>query len=646
MPRLWLVAISGFTIVLVVLPLAATPAPAESQRALNAPQSPPLDSFDRPNESPIGSSNGWWGQADTQAWPIPARLVNNQFAPGPGANTTSVAYWVAQMFSGNMEVWASARNVADESEGWRIGMLKDVGESSKADGYLLFINNAVGTGGQGFWEVRKYTDGQLVGQLRPPQQNLGLPTNQVVLLRRVGDSLQAWQSPDGANWTLKMTVTDTTYTTDLHPALAIDSDDGTGPQWDDVGGGQLGPNLAGQSIGVCDGEGTHAQTSSACQHDPVNSLTGAFITRVTDLRLPGIGVPFSWRRSYDSSDATVGRLGPGWTDSYATSLLVQGNGDVLLHGDEGQQVYYTRQGDGSFVGAPGSRSLLSSVAGGYQLVRKDQVVYAFDGSGRLLSMKDRNSQGVTLSYSGSELQTITDSVGRQVGVTHESGLLKRVTLPDGRYVEYGYLDGRLSSVRDARGFTTTYTYDANGRLKTIVDQNTHTVVDNTYGPDGRVTQQVNARGKTGTFSWDAQAKTATYRDARGKEWRDVCAGSVLFERRDPLGNKTRLQWDGDLNIRKVTDARGNATAMTYDARGNLLTRTAPPPLSYDELWTYNAHNDPLTYRDRRANTTDFGYDGAGNLTSVMRPDADGPGPLGRPQTLYGRDPAGTGLPRR
>lgn len=59
---------------------------------------------------------------------------------------------------------------------------------------------------------------------------------------------------------------------------------------------------------------------------------------------------------------------------YATALLIQGNGDVILHGDEGQQVYYTKLSDGSFAGAPGSLSILSTVEGGYRLVRQDQVV--------------------------------------------------------------------------------------------------------------------------------------------------------------------------------------------------------------------------------------------------------------------------------
>ena len=352
------------------------------------------------------------------------------------------------------------------------------------------------------------------------------------------------------------------------------------------------------------------------------------------------GLPGHDRRQLNtSSDETVGKLGPGWVDSYGAALSVEGNGDASLRGEDGQVIEYANQGDGSFVGARGSRSILRAVAGGYELVRKDQVVYRFDTSGRLLSMRDRNDQGLTLAYAGSELQTITDSVGRQIALTYESGLLDRVTLPDGRYVEYGYLNGRLQTVRDARGFTTTYSYDTGGRLQRIVDQNDHQVVRNVYDPGtGRILEQYDAFEHRSTFAWDPTTQTATMTDARLKQWKDVYSGNLLVKRIDPLANVWRYQYDVGMSIRKVTDARGSSTTMTYDARGNMLTRTSPLPFSYEEIWTYTARNDPLTYRDRRGNTTDFGYDGAGNLTSVTRPDADGPGPLGRPQTLFGRDP--------
>jgi len=84
------------------------------------------------------------------------------------------------------------------------------------------------------------------------------------------------------------------------------------------------------------------------------ALTGAFQEQVTDVSLPGTGVGFDFTRSYTSSDATAGRLGPGWTDSLAASLQIQGNGDVIVHAEDGQQVYFTKQVDGSYIAEPGT----------------------------------------------------------------------------------------------------------------------------------------------------------------------------------------------------------------------------------------------------------------------------------------------------
>ena len=312
-----------------------------------------------------------------------------------------------------------------------------------------------------------------------------------------------------------------------------------------------------QSRGICTGTGLHAIATSRCLSDPVNTLTGAFITQFDDLQTPGTGVSFDWSRSYTSEDATVGRLGPGWTDSYATSLLVQGNGDVILHGDEGQQVFYTKQVDGSFVGAAGSLSTLASIAGGYQLVRTDQVTYLFDTQGRLSSTKDRNDQGLTFAYDGSgRLATITDVAGRQVTVSYNaSSLVSQVSTQDGRSVSYGYTSGRLTSVIDVRGKTWTHTYDAGGRLSTIVDPLNHTQITNVYGTDGRVTSQTDGVGKTTTFSWDLATQTATVTDPKNHVWKDVYSNNVLLKRIDPLTNTTEFGHDADLNETSVKYCR-------------------------------------------------------------------------------------------
>ena len=337
--------------------------------------------------------------------------------------------------------------------------------------------------------------------------------------------------------------------------------------WDDFGGGAIagppppppGSPPPGQSTGTFCKRGSWALTGSCTLSDPVNTLTGAFVTQVDDLALQGTGVPLVWTRSYTSADATVGGLGPGWTHTYAASLAVQGNGDVLARGEEGQQVYYTLQGNGSFLGASGARATLSSVAGGYKLVRTDQVTYLFDTQGRLTSIKDRNDQGLTLAYDGSgRLATITDAAGRQTTVSYNaSNLVSQVATQDGRSVSYGYTSGRLTSVIDVRGKTWTYTYDASGKLATIVDPLNHTQVTNVYGADGRVSSQTDAVGKTTTFAFDPATQIVTVTDANGKVWKDDYASNILASRTDPLNEVTQFAHDADLNESSVKIGRAH-----------------------------------------------------------------------------------------
>lgn len=391
-------------------------------------------------------------------------------------------------------------------------------------------------------------------------------------------------------------------------------------------------SLLEELLGDCDRD--LSPVECALIGDPVNTAVGNFHASVTDAHLPGIGVPFQFSRSYNSLDTSGGPLGPGWTHGYNMSLTVQANGDATARAADGQQISFARQSNGSFWGGPGARSTLASVSGGYELTSHAQIAYRFDTGGRLTSVKDRNAQGVTLSYNGAgELSSITDSAGRVITLTYTNGLLTSLSLPDGRGVSYGYTGGRLTSVTDLRGGTTTYGYDAGGRLASVVDQRGNTVVQNTYGPDGRITQQADALGNTTTFGWDASTETATVTDPRGKAWQQVYSDSVLVKEIDPLGNTTRYGHTG-VHLTSVTDPRGHTTTMTHDDRGNLLTRTAPAPLSYQETFTYDAQNNLLTAKDGRGNTTTYGYDASGNLTSIAQP--------GNAVTQFGRAPT-TGL---
>ncbi len=595
--------------------LLASAAPAAKSLALDAPTTPILDNFNRPDETPLSGGGNWTGEFSGVTDPL--KLVSNEVA---GQNSvTSDSYWVAQKFGVDQEAYATVRAkpaIAGDSINVPCRIQEPSVTQNSWDGYELLALTQSGTD---TLLIRRVTnDGMTV----LVSTSLEFAVGDRLWLRCAGSTLTA-SIDQGAGFTQILQATDSVYVLDGWIGLRIR---GTTGRADDFGGGNLvappsGAPPAAQCNGILGGgRGVLAICPSVTLFDPVNTFTGAFMSQVEDLSLPGTGVSFAWTRSYTSADATVGPLGPGWTHTYAASLAVQPNGDVLAHGDEGQQVFFTKQPNGSFVGAAGARATLTSVAGGYKLVRTDQVTYLFDTQGRLTSMKDRNDQGLTFTYDGSgRLATITDAAGRPATVSYNASSLVSSVSTHGRSVSYGYTGGLLSSVTDVRGKTWSYTYEASGKLATIVDPLNHTQVTNVYGADGRVQTQTDAVGKTTTFAFDPATQLATVTDANGKVWKDDYASNILDSRTDPLNEVTQFGHDADLNATSVKSPTLEQTTMTYDAAGNMLQATAPASLgSVQKTFLYNARNDPTQITDARSKVTSYTYDTSGNTSTVTQ----------------------------
>ena len=595
---------------------ATTPPPT----APDIPATGLLDQFERPNEDPLSQSGAW---SETPLFGTGQTLEVLGSAAGQNEGEVVAAdSFRADEVVGDAEVHARIANVPNNNQWFYLYLhLQDAGAAG-VDGYRAAWFHWISTDGL---YIQKIIDGvatTIAGPLAVDPAN-----GDTLLLRRFGLLLELWRKNAG-NWTKLLSTLDGSYTSG-RIGLGMDDDDG---KWDDFGGGALGappppppppPPTGGppleQSHGICTGTGMHAKATSRCLSDPVNTLTGAFVTSAEDLSFPSTGVSFAWTRTYTSSDSSSGRLGMGWTDSYATSLDIAPDGDVSLRGDEGQIVSYSRQPDGTFAGAPGALSTLNAVTDGYELVRTDQVVYRFDAQGRLQAIDDRNGQGLTLDYDAAgRLETIAGSSQQAIISYNAAGLVSAVS-HGGRSIAYGYVDGHLTTFTDVRGKVWRYTYDAAGRLASIVDPLEHAQVTNVYGADGRVQAQTDAVGRTTTFAWDEAAQTATVTDANGNAWKDDYEENVLVERSDPLGNETSFAHDDDLNASRVTSPSGETTTMTYDAHGNLLSAAAPPSLEgARKTFVYNANNDPTRVTDARGVVTAYEYDADGNTERVVQ----------------------------
>jgi RHS repeat-associated protein len=365
----------------------------------------------------------------------------------------------------------------------------------------------------------------------------------------------------------------------------------------------------------------------------VNSLSGAYATSITDIKVPSLGVPLTFTRCYSSAFSNVsGPLGPGWKDSFSANLAFDDAGDAIFTNESGQAILFYKNADGSFTAPAGYSTLTQLGDGTYRLTRVNGTSYHFDANGNPLSEADRNGQGLTYSYSGGQLTTVTDQTGRTATLAYTGNLLSSVTYSDGRSVGFGYTSGLLTSFTDVRGKVWHYAYDGGNRLASIQDPLGHFSIRNTYdSATGRVTSQEDANNQTRTISVGSGG-TTTLTDPNQKVWTDKYQNNELVSRTDPLGDKYTYTYDDQGNRLTSTDPNGNTTTYSYDSNGNMLSQAAPASLNYQpQTWTYNSMNEVTSHTDARGHETDYGYDAAGNLTSIVKP--------GNLTTTYNRNPS-------
>jgi len=105
--------------------------------------------------------------------------------------------------------------------------------------------------------------------------------------------------------------------------------------------------------------------------------------------------------------------------------------------------------------------VLTKTTSGYSLTTKDGTVYSFSASGSLTAMVDRTGQNqISFSYSGGNLASVTDTVGRVATLKYDLGNhLANVTY-GGQTVKYGYSGSSLVTVTDSVSRVTTFRYQA------------------------------------------------------------------------------------------------------------------------------------------------------------------------------------------
>ncbi|HEV7609219.1 MAG TPA: hypothetical protein VGO61_17895 [Steroidobacteraceae bacterium] len=232
-------------------------------------------------------------------------------------------------------------------------------------------------------------------------------------------------------------------------------------------------------------------------------------------------------------------------------------------------------------------------------------VQAYDSFGRLKQVTDARLAMTIFDY---------DRLGRQISTADPVGARRRTVYDAfsrttsqfdalGNETKYFYNDAtRRVSVSTPEGVnvateysrhgqelrvttgtnTTTYSYDANGQLKSVSD-GLGTLESRTYDSLGREATDTDAHGTLTTFAYDASNRLFTrIVDPSGLNLTTTYtygsdATSVYVDTAEPGARVTRTRFDQDGRSTFVTAGYGSSsattTAYTYDRRGTTLTVT-------------------------------------------------------------------------
>ncbi len=355
-----------------------------------------------------------------------------------------------------------------------------------------------------------------------------------------------------------------------------------------------------------------------------NIATGNFSRSHTDLTVTSPGFELSFSRTYNSKDDKTGSsMGRGWTFGFEGSIITDpyNSATKIIRLPDGSIQTFTDTGSGAYIANDSRNTLVKQADATHILTTKDQYQYGFDTNGRLVWMKDRNGNTVTIQVDAStgKVNSITDGAGRQYTITYNpEGFIETITDPANRQVRYEYENSLLVRAIDPMGSITRYTYDAQGYLTEIRDHNSNLIeAITTYAEgdsEGKVSQTTDAYGNTHTYTYDTANRKTTITDTNSREtihWYDRYMYTIKTQ--DAEGRQTTVEYFTDASgvnkygeEKSVTDRNVNKTDYQRDDRGN-ITKITNPDTSFREM-AYDDKNNLISERDEDGKYTFYIYD--------------------------------------
>ena len=269
--------------------------------------------------------------------------------------------------------------------------------------------------------------------------------------------------------------------------------------------------------------------------------------------------------------------------------------------------------------------------GSYQIRTKSGKTYIFesvagtvDQKAKLLKVVDRNQNILTLSYNGDgTLYRVTDDLNRYIEFAYVNSRISQITDWLGRQFQYGYnATGDLVTVSDpvvlaGNKNPVTYSYYTSSTLEHLMSGYTlpkGNDISYEYYADGRLFKQTTLSNAIITYRYDDFHRETVMINERGFTKKTYY---------DPNGNVTKIinenggvtttTYDETRYMNKVASvsASGMQTRYSYDNNGNATQLRLPSGNTIVKSY-FNAFGQPGKVKDVNGNYTIYKYDNKGN----------------------------------
>jgi len=367
-------------------------------------------------------------------------------------------------------------------------------------------------------------------------------------------------------------------------------------------------------------------------------------------------------RDADGSRAQLDTvLGFGWTHSFNIFLFSQ-RGSMFRFGGDGRVTKYALNPDNTFTADTGYfETLVRQSLDTFLLTLKDQTRYTFTSIPGapllargpvywLTQIQDRNNDTITLTYSGGNLVSISDTYGRKMILAYNA-------------------QQKIRSVTNPLGQCTTFTFDRTGRALVAITDPSFKMITYAYNSLYQLTDKATQDGRRYSYPYIngkpagsidslgvgfsvtnstnyatdptelANHERLSYvpsvtikTDGLGNLWSyhttsHGCFSEMVAPRGTgakmtaPRGDITRYTYDaGTRRIESVTDPNNHTTKYSYDAQGNRTKITLTAPFNYATTFTYEpVFNMMTSMTDPKGRITTFFYDRHGNRVLEVEP---------------------------